>query len=189
MVGIIDLPWPDSDSDSEMDTAEVKLVNSTIDSSTISEKSLNSVVSVYTKQDNNITSQGSGFVYDDGYIMTNQHVINNSNELYVEYNNGDWSEATLVGDDRYTDIAILEPKSRPSSAKKLSLMTNDIPERGNPVIALGSPSSLEGTVTTGIISGTNRNMNSMTQYSIPDSIQTDAALNNGNSGGPRGRCE
>lgn len=181
-VGVIDAPTIFSD-DSE-NVSEVQLVNSTLDSSTISAESLKSVVSVYTKEDGKLNSQGSGFVYNDEYIMSNEHVIGNSNELYVQYNNGEWSEADMVGSDKFTDIAIIRPETKPNYATSLPIMTNELPHRGNPVIALGSPSDLQGTVTSGIISGTNRNMNSMTEFTIPDSIQTDAALNSGNSGGP-----
>lgn len=167
----------------EEEKPEIKLVNSTTDYSSISETSLKSVATIYSKQNDNIQSQGSGFVYDDNYIMTNHHVIDGHQEVYIQYNDRTWETATVVGSDEHTDIAVLEPDSIPDDAPPLNLM-DDMPVRGNPVVALGSPAGLTGTVTTGVISGTNRNMNTQTQFTIPDSIQTDAALNQGNSGGP-----
>jgi len=183
LTGNIEISDIISDSDDKKNSSEVKLINSTLDSSTIAEESLQSVVTIYSGQNEGIKSQGTGFVYDNGYIMTNHHVIDGSNELYIKYNGGIWTDATLVGSDEYTDIAILEPQNVPSYAESLTLM-EDIPVRGNPVIALGSPVGLSGSVTTGIISGTNRVMSTETEFTIPDSIQTDAALNQGNSGGP-----
>lgn len=179
--GIISVP--DLTSDDSENISEVKLVNSTLDSSTLSEESLLSVVSIYTEENGELNSQGSGFLYDDNYIMTNEHVIESGDTYYVQYNEGEWSEADLTGADSHTDIAILNPHDIPDYAEPLTLR-EELPERGNPVIALGSPSDLSGSVTTGIISGTNRNMHTASEFTIPDSIQTDAALNEGNSGGP-----
>ena len=182
MSGFISMPDLVSDDDSE-NISEVKLVNSTLDSSTLAEESLLSVVSIYTEENGELNSQGSGFVYDNNYIMTNEHVIESGDKYYVQYNEGEWSEAELIGADEHTDIAVLNPSEVPEYTEPLTLR-EELPERGNPVIALGSPSDLSGSVTTGIVSGTNRNMNTMSQFTIPDSIQTDAALNQGNSGGP-----
>lgn len=144
-----------------------------------------SVVSVYAIDgEGSYTSQGSGFVYDDdGHILTNDHVIQGGETFYVQYSNGDWARADLVGADAYTDVAVLDPEERPDDAEPLPT-TDRIPEPGEQVIAIGSPHDLGGTVTSGIVSGTERSMQSPSGFTIPDTIQSDAALNPGNSGGP-----
>lgn len=167
----------------DSNVSEVQIVNSTLDSSTVSEESLKSVVTIYSESNGEFQSQGSGFIYKDDYIMTNKHVLDGLESHHIKYNNGEWTTAELIGDDEFTDLAILKPNNIPSESTSLELK-DDMPNRGSPVIALGSPNELTGTVTTGIVSGINRNMNTATDFTIPDSIQTDAALNQGNSGGP-----
>lgn len=156
-------------------------------SKSIIEESLDGVVTVYVSDNGTLQSQGSGFVYRDSYIMTNEHVINvedkENTTYYVQYRNGEWSELNIVGTNVDTDIAVGEPESMPSYVKSLVLSENT-PAIGSEVAALGSPSGLENSVTTGIISATERAVQVRGQYLIPDTIQTDAALNNGNSGGP-----
>lgn len=151
------------------------------------EESLDGVVTVYVSDNGTLQSQGSGFVYRDNYIMTNEHVVNVENKeditYYVQYRNGEWSELSIVGKNVDTDIAVGEPESVPSYVKSLNLSDNT-PVIGSEVAALGSPGGLENSVTTGIISATERAVQVRGQYQIPDTIQTDAALNNGNSGGP-----
>ncbi len=173
----------DEDNESEEKISEVSVVNSTLDSSTVAEDSLQSVVTIYSQTENEFQSQGSGFIYQDEYIMTNKHVVDDLDEHHIKYYNQEWTEAELVGYDDFTDLAILRPENIPNNKQSLQLK-DEMPTRGTPVIALGSPNGLSGTVTTGIVSGTNRNMQTMTDFTIPDSIQTDAALNEGNSGGP-----
>lgn len=181
----INFPNFDSEESNYEDTVEVKLANSTINSENIAEQSLDSVVTIYSQnQDNDLDSQGSGFMYNDGYIITNEHVISGMDEYKIEYNKGEWSDAELVGSDEYTDIAVLRPLDTPPSYAESLTLYSELPNRGVPTIALGAPQGLKGTVTSGVVSGTNRNMDTMTDYSIPDTIQTDAALNEGNSGGP-----
>jgi len=167
----------------DSNVSEVQIVNSTLDSSTVSEESVKSVVTIYSESDGEFQSQGSGFVYKDDYIMTNKHVLDGLDSHHIKYNNGEWTTAELIGDDEFTDLAILKPTDIPSESTSLEFK-DDMPNKGSPVIALGSPNGLTGTVTTGIVSGINRNMNTATEFTIPDSIQTDAALNQGNSGGP-----
>ncbi len=183
VAGIIPTATDLFEDDEEYDTQEVSVVNSTLDSSTIAEDSLQSVVTIYSQSDNDFQSQGSGFIYEDEYIMTNKHVVEDLDEHHIQYYNQEWTEAELVGHDEFTDLAILRPEYIPNNKESLNLKT-ELPDRGTSVIALGSPNGLSGTVTTGIVSGTNRNMQTMTDFTIPDSIQTDAALNEGNSGGP-----
>ncbi len=178
-----DLPT-DTNNQETNENNDVNIVNTTGDSAVeSSQDALTGVVSIYTEQDGELTSQGSGFVYSDNHIMTNEHVITEADTFYVQYSEGEWSNAELVGEDSDTDIAILEPAERPDYAEPLPLQET-LPERGTPVVALGAPGDLDGTVTTGVVSGTERSMETESEFAIPDSIQTDAALNPGNSGGP-----
>lgn len=133
---------------------------------------------------------GSGFIYSsDGYIITNQHVINNADEIKVILMNGNTLEGKLVGSDEYADIAVLKidkafiPKvAKIGSSKNMKL--------GDTVFAIGCPmnSKYAGTVTRGILSGKDRmvevSVNSSTNDWIMNVMQTDASLNPGNSGGP-----
>ncbi len=106
-------------------------------------------------------AQGSGFVYDDsGHIVTNEHVVDGANSISVKFWNGATYKATLVGSD----------------ACKVAV--------GDGVVAIGSPFGLEETVTSGIVSALHRSMTAPNNFTINDSIQTDAAINHGNSGGP-----
>ena len=130
-------------------------------------------------------SQGTGFVYDSkGHIVTNHHVIQNAgDEVYIKYADGEWTTAKVVGADAYTDLAVLMPEERPSYASPLPL-ADALPAPGERVVALGSPSNLQGSLTSGTVSGVERSMTNRSGFSIPDMVQTDAALNPGNSGGP-----
>ena len=176
--------FDDVDLDSEEpDSSEVSIVESS-NYSTVSEETLGSVVSIYGDSNESLSSQGSGFKYSDGYIMTNYHVIDSADEVKIKYSEGEWSNAHVVGGDVHTDIAILEPEKVPSYAEPLDIKTDGVPSRGDTVLALGSPGDLGGTVTTGVVSGVERTMQTQTEFTVPDSIQTDAALNPGNSGGP-----
>ena len=129
-------------------------------------------------------SQGSGFLFSDGFIMTNAHVVNGSNKVIVGLNNGKKYKAKLIGQDFFTDLAVLKiegkgpwPKAQLGDSTKIKV--------GDWAIAVGNPFGLENTVTLGIISNLKRNV---TQLGIYDKklelIQTDAAINPGNSGGP-----
>lgn len=128
-----------------------------------------------------VTSLGSGFVIDPkGYVVTNNHVIADADEITIKFSNGDTLEAKLVGRDAKTDLALLkvEPKD-PLTA--VSFGDSDKARVGDWVIAIGNPFGLGGTVTAGIISARNRNINA---GPYDDFIQTDAPINRGNSGGP-----
>lgn len=145
---------------------------------------LNNTVTIYSENENTIgTSQGSGFIYNDEYIITNEHVIRNQDSINVRYRSGIWTEAKVVGSDKHTDIAVLKPDKVPDLNQSLLLM-KDNPDVGSSVVAVGSPYNLRNSLSEGIISGTDRNIRIGTKYSISDSIQTDAQLNPGNSGGP-----
>ena len=128
--------------------------------------------------------QGSGFIFADGLIMTNAHVVNGSDRVIVGLTNGKKFNAKLIGQDLFTDLAVLKiegkgpwPKAKLGDSTKIKV--------GDWAIAVGNPFGLENTVTLGIISNLKRNV---TQLGIYDKklelIQTDAAINPGNSGGP-----
>lgn len=124
---------------------------------------------------------GSGFIIDaDGLIVTNNHVIANAESVSVKFADGTTLDATVVGSDPLTDIALL----RVETDEPLAVVEFGSSEElrvGDEVIAMGSPFGLSGTVTSGIVSATSRNINS---GPFDDYIQTDAAINRGNSGGP-----
>ncbi len=131
------------------------------------------------------SAQGSGFVYDEnGHIVTNQHVVAGASEINVRFSNGARYPATLVGSDRSTDLAVLRVDAPDTLLRPLELGDSSDLREGDPVVALGSPFGLEGTITSGIVSALHRQMTAPNNFTINDSIQTDAALNHGNSGGP-----
>jgi putative serine protease PepD len=130
-------------------------------------------------------AEGSGFVYDkQGHIVTNQHVISGGGSISVKFWNGKRYSAQLVGSDPSTDLAVIKVSAPSSMLYPISLGDSSRVEVGDGVIAIGSPFGLEGTVTSGIVSALHRQMESPSRYTINDSIQTDAAINHGNSGGP-----
>jgi len=124
---------------------------------------------------------GSGFVIDSsGYIVTNNHVIEQANEIKVKFQDETELEAKLIGTDKLTDIALLKVESK-KPLPFVNFADSDKARVGHSVIAIGNPFGLGGSVTTGIISAFNRDIN----FGPYDSfIQTDASINRGNSGGP-----
>jgi len=126
-------------------------------------------------------SLGSGFmISEDGYVVTNNHVIEDADLIEVTFPNGDTYEAELIGTDPATDIAVLKlESSKPFPFVKFG--NSDEAEVGEWVIAIGNPFGYAGTVTAGIISARNRDIS---QGNYDDFIQTDVAINRGNSGGP-----
>jgi putative serine protease PepD len=130
-------------------------------------------------------SQGSGFVYDTkGHIITNQHVVDGADSITVTFWNGKTHSATLVGSDASTDTAVIKVHAPASLLHPLVLADSTAVDVGDGVVAIGSPFGLEETVTTGIVSALHRQMTAPNNFTIDDSIQTDAAINHGNSGGP-----
>ena len=124
---------------------------------------------------------GSGFVIDPkGYIVTNHHVIAQANEIKVKFQDDSELTAELIGQDKLTDLALLKVKSK-KPLKFVKFADSDKARVGHSVIAIGNPFGLGGTVTSGIISAFNRDINSGPYDSF---IQTDASINKGNSGGP-----
>jgi serine protease Do len=128
-----------------------------------------------------VNSLGSGFVIDaDGIVVTNNHVIADADEITVIFNDGSKLKAELIGKDSKTDLAVLKVKpDKPLKAVKFG--NSEKLRLGEWVIAIGNPFSLGGTVTAGIVSARNRDINS---GPYDNYIQTDAAINRGNSGGP-----
>ena len=138
----------------------------------------------YNNQPRIEQSQGSGFIFADGLVMTNAHVVNGSDKVVIGLTNGKKFSGKLIGQDFFTDLAVLKiegkgpwPKAQLGDSTKIKV--------GDWAIAVGNPFGLENTVTLGIISNLKRNV---TQLGIYDKklelIQTDAAINPGNSGGP-----
>jgi putative serine protease PepD len=128
---------------------------------------------------------GSGFVIDEeGHIVTNQHVVEEGQSVAVRFSDGSEVDAEVVGTDPSTDIAVLDVDRPSSQLTPLSFAGDGSLQVGNSVIAIGSPFGLEGTLTTGVISALGREMESPNGFTIENAVQTDAALNHGNSGGP-----
>jgi putative serine protease PepD len=131
---------------------------------------------------------GSGFLLDgQGHVVTNEHVVEGSDEFVVRFGeDGEALDAKLVGKDPSTDLAVLEvdPKKISGETKPLELASSSELRPGDTAIAIGSPFGLSGTVTTGIISALDREIESPNGFPIAGVLQTDAAINPGNSGGP-----
>lgn len=134
----------------------------------------------------NGVGQGSGFLYDSqGRIVTNNHVVENATRVEVTFSDGTTQEARILGVDPDSDLAVLEADMVPTEIKPLPLGDSGALQVGQTVAAIGNPFGLEGTLTTGIVSSLGRVVPSgLSQFSIPQVIQTDAAINPGNSGGP-----
>jgi S1-C subfamily serine protease len=129
--------------------------------------------------------QGSGFVYDaEGHIVTNDHVVEGAEQVSVRFWDGSTYDAAVVGTDPSTDLAVIKVDAPASVLKPLELGDSTQLSVGEGVVALGSPFGLEGTATSGIVSALNREMTSPNGFTISNSVQTDAAINHGNSGGP-----
>ncbi|MCX5515987.1 serine protease [Kaistia algarum] len=130
-----------------------------------------------------VQSLGSGFVVDaSGIIITNNHVIEDADEIVANFSDGSKLTATLIGKDEKSDLAVLQVKPKPGKPlKALKFGDSDKMRVGDWVMAIGNPFGLGGTVTLGIVSARNRDINSGPYDNF---IQTDAAINRGNSGGP-----
>ncbi|MDN3352703.1 trypsin-like peptidase domain-containing protein [Actinomadura sp. DC4] len=132
---------------------------------------------------------GTGFIVHGGYIVTNNHVVApavNGGNMQVVFNDGKTTTATIVGHDPTSDIAVIKPGTL-GGRKSLTLGNSDDLAVGDPVIAIGSPLGLAGTVTTGIVSALNRPVSTSGEggeSAFINAVQTDAAINPGNSGGP-----
>jgi S1-C subfamily serine protease len=129
------------------------------------------------------TAGGSGFLIDARHIVTNEHVVDGAETMSVRFANGDEVRARVVGSDASTDVALLA-LSEPRRAKPLELGSTKGLSVGDPVVAIGSPFGLEATLTAGVVSALDREIRAPNGFAIGGVIQTDAALNHGNSGGP-----
>src|SRR5690349_8009815 len=130
------------------------------------------------------TVSGTGFfITDQGYILTNNHVVEGTREVTIVLSDGTEQQASIVGTDIYSDIAVLKTDGNVSAVAKLG--NSDVLQPGESVIAIGSPlGNFKNTVTVGVVSATGRSIDTGNGYQIEDLIQTDAAINHGNSGGP-----
>ena len=131
------------------------------------------------------SAEGTGFVYDTkGHIVTNQHVISGASAVKVKFSDGSTYTASVVGSDSSTDIAVLHVNAPSSKLVPLALADSSKVSVGDGVVAIGNPFGLDGTVTSGIVSAVGREISSPDDTPIEGAIQTDAAINHGNSGGP-----
>jgi len=146
----------------------------------------NSPFDPFGQQQSTSTATGSGFLIDtDGHMVTNNHVIEGAKKITVTLGDSDAVyDATVVGTDPSTDLALLKVDAPSSEMKPLKLGDSSDVKVGDPVVAIGNPFGLDRTVTTGIVSALQREISSLNQYAISNVIQTDAAINPGNSGGP-----
>ena len=128
---------------------------------------------------------GSGFVIDKaGHIVTNYHVVRGANAIQVSFSNNEHFSAKVIGVDPSTDSAVLQVEVKSRALKSLPLGNSESVRVGDQVIAIGNPFGLDRSVTAGIVSAVQRRIEAPNQLSISHVIQTDAALNHGNSGGP-----
>jgi putative serine protease PepD len=131
------------------------------------------------------SAEGTGFVYDtNGDILTNEHVVDGASSVTVKFSDGSTYKATVVGTDPSTDIAVVHVNAPASKLAPLSLADSSNVSVGDGVVAIGNPFGLEGTVTSGIVSALGRQITAPDSSPIEGAIQTDAAINHGNSGGP-----
>jgi S1-C subfamily serine protease len=153
------------------------------------------VISLFGDADSPLGSQngglGSGFVLDgDGFIATNAHVVTNgrglsrARQVFVDFADGNRVPARIIGTDPNADVALLKVEPNGLSLTPLELGRLEDLQVGDPVAAIGSPFGEEQSLSVGVISALDRNIASLTDFGIGDAIQTDAAINRGNSGGP-----
>jgi S1-C subfamily serine protease len=135
--------------------------------------------------------QGSGFVIDSrGYIATNAHVVTTGDgsgraeQVFVEFADGNRVAAEIVGDDPNADVALLKVDPKGLRLTPLRLGNSESIDVGEPVAAIGSPFGERQSLSIGVVSAVDRNIESLTRFQIGNAIQTDAAINPGNSGGP-----
>src|SRR3954469_24751763 len=130
-------------------------------------------------------AEGSGFVIDsDGHIATNQHVVDGATSITVTFADGKTASAKVVGTDPSTDVAVIKVDAPKSELHPLTFADSNDVQVGDGTVAIGSPFGLENTVTTGIVSALDRTIQAPNNFTISGAIQTDAATNHGNSGGP-----
>ena len=146
-------------------------------------KALPSTVNIEVQVGNLGAGIGSGFIYSsDGYIVTNNHVVQDASDIKVALQDGTVYDAKVVGTDPDTDIAVIKIDASGLPAAVIGTSSDLV--QGELAVAVGSPEGFQGSVTSGIISALNRNIYIPNSAPLLDVIQTDAAINPGNSGGP-----
>ena len=141
----------------------------------------------YGPDKENSTALGSGFIYNDkGYIVTNNHVVENAKVVDITFINGDRYTANITGTDPFSDLAVIKINENTTGLPKPLVVGNSSALRvGDQVVAIGNPFGLDSSMTTGIVSQIGRLLSIDERgFSIPNAIQTDALINPGNSGGP-----
>jgi 2-alkenal reductase len=152
------------------------------------------VVTIFSTFPTGEQGQGSGFIVTrDGYLLTNAHVITTApnqpvepaSSVYVEFANGDRVDGEIIGYDLFSDVGVIKVDAPGHRLTTLPLGDSSSVVVGEPVAAIGSPFGNENSLSVGVVSGTRRSISSVTsEYQLTDAIQTDAAINHGNSGGP-----
>ena len=154
----------------------------------IFEKTEESVVQVNVRTADGISkpgNMGSGFVYsEDGYIITNNHVVDDAGVVTITFLDGESYTAKIIGTDPDLDLAVLKVEMGSTYLQPIPIGDSSQLKVGEQITAIGNPFGLSGSMTSGIISQMGRLLPQDSGYSIPDVIQTDAAINPGNSGGP-----
>ena len=151
----------------------------------IFEKSEASIVQVSVVRGESDGGMGSGFVYsDEGYVITNQHVVQNAERVMITFLDGEAYIGNVIGTDRDLDIAVVKVEPTNTYLQPIKIGDSSKLKVGEKIAAIGNPFGLSGSMTSGIVSQMGRLLPQETGYSIPDVIQTDAAINPGNSGGP-----
>ncbi len=143
------------------------------------------VVLISAKSDDGAGGIGSGFLIDEqGHVLTNAHVVDGSTGTTVTFADGTEQTAEILGIDTSTDLAVLRVPKVPAGTDPVTLGSSSNLVVGQGVVAIGNPYGLERTATTGIVSALKRRIESPSGFDIQNAIQTDAAINQGNSGGP-----
>jgi putative serine protease PepD len=179
----------------EQSTGRTNVANGTLTVGEIAKADTKSVVEIdatsassspYPNGSNgNESAEGTGFIYDaKGDIVTNAHVVDGATSLKVKFSDGSTYTAKLVGEDASTDVAVVHIGAPASKLVPLAFADSSTVEVGDGVVAIGNPYGLDGTVTSGIVSAVNREITSPNETPIAGALQTDAAINHGNSGGP-----
>lgn len=168
------------------------VTSDTADWESVSKKVSSSVVSIQTQLQGGVAA-GSGAIIDakNGYIITNNHVVESAKTIYVTLSNGQIYEASLKGTDATTDIAVIQLNKVPDGLTAVSFSDSDKLAVGEPTMAIGNPLGYANSASTGIISALNRPVSVASDSSgdannnvVTNAIQVDAAVNQGNSGGP-----
>jgi S1-C subfamily serine protease len=130
-------------------------------------------------------AEGTGFVVDrKGHIVTAAHVVDGATAITVTFKDGTRAKATIVGTEASADLALIRVKVASGKMQPLELADSRTVRTGDPVVAIGSAFGYRGSITSGIVSAVGRRITAPNQATITNAIQTDAAINSGNSGGP-----